>query len=190
MSELLFYTKDLLLIGIIKNPVSYIHNERYDKVGDFELHLPLNSKNIELTQLGNVVYQIGNAEAGFIMSKEYRKDIHDRETITVKGLLASGYLKRRIVYGTEILNTTAEEAMRVLVNNNVIATNDPKRKIPNIILGERNDFTEKVDFQTSYKNLAEDVEKIALLSGLGFRMRFDKKNLKHIFEVYKGVNRT
>lgn len=51
-------------------------------------------------------------------------------------------------------------------------------------------YTEKVEFQATYKNTLSHMEKIARASGLGFRVVPDFKEKILTYEVYRGKDRT
>ena len=62
--------------------------------------------------------------------------------------------------------------------------------IPFLELGELKNYTETVDMQVTYKNVCTTLNKIALVSNIGYRIRFDRKNKKLLFECFKGFNRS
>lgn len=188
--EVRIFNRDFKFLGLVENYYSYIYNEKYASCGSFELHCPATHENLNLLTLNNLVFRPGDAEGGYIVSRELKKDIKNVEIVIVKGNFMSGYLNRRIIFGTFDFNTTGEDAIRKIINENVINPLDSRRKIPKFILGDKKGFLEKVEFRTSYKNTLEEIEKICLLTDLGFKTIFDYKNKQCIFDVIKGENRT
>ena len=188
--ELYVFDRELNPVGILDSFFSLRWIRRYHQAGEFELHCPLNVHTLELLQRGNIIWKQGDEEAGFIKYRQLGQDAQGQETLVIKGDFLTGYLDRRIIWGQEILNTTAEVAMRTLVEKHAISPADVDRAIPLLELGELQNFDEVVDYQTSYKNLLEEIEKISNLSGLGYRVVVDLPAKQLLFQVYKGRDLT
>lgn len=187
--ELYIFNRDLEFQGIIDTFTSFRWIRRYHKAGEFELHCLLTQDSLQLLQRENIIYKKGDTEAGYIEYRELKLNESGQEELVVKGKFLTGYLGRRIIWGQEILQTTAEQAMRSLVDKHCInAIAD--RVIPNLILGDVKNYSENINYQTSYNNLLDELENISNISDLGYRINFDINNRKLIFEVYKGLDRT
>ncbi len=48
----------------------------------------------------------------------------------------------------------------------------------------------KTQYQTRFKNLAEELEKLSLISGLGWDVYLDLKNKEFVFDVFEGRDLT
>lgn len=188
--ELYVFNEDLNLIGMIDSFTSIRWLRRYYKSGEFELHCALTYETVALLARGNIIYKNDDNEAGFINHRSMKQDLDGKEILVVKGKFLTGYLNRRIIWGTEILNVTSEVAMRTLVNKNSIAPTDLNRIIPNLMLGTLKNYTGNVDYQVSYANLGEEIENLSNLSDLGYRINFDTTLKKLDFEVFKGLDRS
>ena len=188
--ELYVFDKELNFLGILEGFFSLRWVRRYSKCGEFELHCGLTSATLELLKRGNIIWKNDDQEAGYIEYRNIGQDSQGNEKLAVKGSFLTGYLGRRIVWGTERIYGTAEEVMRTLVNNHAINPDNPERVIPMLELGTLKGFTQEVSKQTSYSNLLETIEGIALASGFGFRTNLDLTNKKLVFDIYVGLNRT
>jgi len=188
--EIYIFNRDLEFKGILEGYSSLRWVRRYNKIGEFELHCALTKESLALLQRESIIYKKGDTEAGYIETRNLSQDAEGKEVLVIKGKFLTGYLNRRIVWGTEILNTTSEVAMRSLVSNSSISATDTNRNINNLILGTLNNFTDNVDYQTSYKNVADELESLGNTSNLGYRINFDTINKKLIFETYKGLDRS
>jgi hypothetical protein len=188
--ELYIFDRNLNFKGILEGYTSLRWTRRYYKSGEFELHCALTPEALSLLQRENIIYKKGDTEAGFIEYRNLKQDQEGKEILVIKGKFLTGYLNRRIIWGTEILNTTSEVAMRTLVNKNCITPIDSNRIIDNLMLGTLSSFIGNVDYQVSYKNLAEELENLSNLSNLGHRINLDITNKKLIFDVYKGLDRS
>lgn len=138
----------------------------------------------------NIIYIKGDVEAAYIEYINLKQDSEGKEIIIVKGKFLTGYLNRRIIWGTEIINNTSENAMRQLVEHNCINPTDINRKINNLILGSLKNYSATVNYQVSYKDLGDEIENISKLSDLGYKVNFDIGNRKLIFDIYQGLDRS
>ena len=190
MMELYIFDRDLNFQGILESFFSLRWVRRYSKCGEFELHCSLTSETLQLLQKGNVVWKKDDLEAGYIEYRNLSQDSEGKEALVVKGKFLTGYLGRRIIWGTENLNTTAELAIRTLINNHAINPINADRKIDLLTLGEIKNYTQSISMQVSYKNLLEEIENIANASELGIRTLLDMQNKQMIFDIYEGIDRT
>ncbi|WP_461206931.1 siphovirus ReqiPepy6 Gp37-like family protein [Clostridium sp. DL1XJH146] len=188
--ELYIFDRQLNFKGILDDFTSLMWTRRYYKSGEFELHCALTSTTLGLLSRENIIYKKDDDEAGYIEYRNLKQNTDGSETLVLKGRFLLGYLSRRIIWGTEILNTTTENAMRTLVNKNCVMPIDSNRIIDNLSLGTLNNFTHNVNYQVSYKNLADELENLSNVSGLGHRVKLDIKERKLIFDVYEGLDRS
>ena len=188
--ELYIFDKELNFKGILESYFSLIWTRKYSKCGDFELHCSLTEKTLSLLQRGNVIYKKDDLEAGYINYRNLKQDTTGKEVLVLKGKFLTGYLGRRIIWGTENLSTTAELAMRQLINNHAINPANTDRKIDMLTLGDLKGYANNIDKQVSYKNLLETVEEISSTDGLGIRTLLDIENKQMIFDIYEGLDRT
>ncbi|WP_432408643.1 siphovirus ReqiPepy6 Gp37-like family protein [Wukongibacter sp. M2B1] len=188
--ELYIFNRDLEPQGIIEGYDSLRWVRRYSQCGEFELQTALTASNLKLLQQENIIYKKDDTEAGVINYINYKLDTDGKEIIVVKGKFATGYLNRRITLGANTITDTAENIMRILLNDNAINPTDSNRTISNLILGVNNGFTENASYTLDNKELLEDIENIAALAELGIRTDFDITDKKLVFNLYKGLNRS
>ncbi|MDQ7095939.1 siphovirus ReqiPepy6 Gp37-like family protein [Desulfosporosinus sp. PR] len=188
--ELYIFNRNLEFIGLLDAFTSLQWTRRYAKAGDFELHCALTRDALSLLTRENILWKKGDPEAGYIEYRNLDQDADGNETLVIKGKFLSAYLNRRIIWGQEVLQDTAENAMRTLVTKNAITPTDSSRIIPNLILGGVQGYPQAVNYQTSYSNLEDEIENLCSLSELGYRVRFDIANKKLVFNVYQGFDRS
>lgn len=187
--DLLIFNRDLDYLGIIDTFSSLRWVRRYNKSGEFELHCPLTQHSLELLKRENIIYKKEDNEAGYIETRQLGLNSSGEETLQIRGEFLTNYLDRRIIWDMENLNTTNEKAMRYLVDKNCINTRT-ERRIPFLDLDREKYFIGDIQKQVSYKNLLEELENISNTSDLGYRINFEYKSKKLLFEVYKGLDRT
>lgn len=187
--ELYILNKDLELLNILDTLTSLIWTRRYYRTGTFALHCPLNDKTIQLLTNGNIIYK-GGLEAGYIETRQLKRDATGQEIIEVQGKFLTGYLNQRINWGRVDFNGLTENLMRQLVIDNAISPSNNDRKIDNLILGDLQGFNDTIKYQNSFGNILTCLENISNTSNLGYRNLFDFENRKIVFDIYKGINRT
>lgn len=188
--EIYVFNTSIELVHIIDEFSSLIWTRRYFKSGSFELHVPLTGDNIKYLVKDNIIYKKSDNEAAYIETRQISLDEKGKETLHVKGSFLTNYIDSRINWGRLIFNGLTEVLMRKLVNDSCINPTNPNRKIRLLNLGAIKNYTEKIEYQNSYGNIIEELEKIANTNELGYRINFDHINKSLDFEVYKGVNRS
>lgn len=188
--ELYVFDRDLNFEGILEEYFSLIWRRKYSKCGEFELHCGLTSETLNLLKQGNVIWKKDDLEAGYVEYRNLKQDAEGKEVLVIKGKFLTGYLNRRIIWGTENLNTTSELAVRELIDKNVINPSNTERKIGLMALGEVKGYPQTTNMQTSYDNLLDKVEEIANTNELGIRTILDLPNKKIVFDIYEGLDRT
>ena len=188
--ELMIFDRQLNYAGLIDGFKSFRKVRRYDKAGAFELHISFSLEVMKLLQLGNIVWRKGSDEAGYIEYRNIKLAGDGQEMLVVKGQSMSGYLGKRIVWGRENINGTAENIMRAFVNNHAIDPANADRKIPLLKLGELQNYSRDIRKQATYRNLLEVIHEAAKSSGLGFRTLVDVSSKELVFDIYKGVDRS
>lgn len=188
--EIYVFDEHLNMQGIVGSYTSFIWRRRYSKHGDFELHCPLNFENLEILKKGNVIWKNDDEEAGYIQYRKLAMNDNGDELLVVTGKFLTGYLNRRIIWGTENLSMTSELAMRELVNKNAVNPSNMDRKIALVALGEVKGYAQTTNIQTSDVNLLDKVEEIANTNELGIRSILDLTSKKIIFDIYEGLDRT
>ena len=178
--KLYIFSPQMVLLGVIETSTSIQWIRNFSSCGEFETHFPLTQLNVNLLKLENLLWLKEKEECGVIEYVTIDFEQSKRE-ITVKGRFAESYFSRRLIKGTFNFNGKVEEAMRQLVT---------LADIPRVELGTLNGFSEKIQFQATYKNTLTYLSKLSQSSNIGFRLRPDFDRKKWIFETYKGVDRS
>lgn len=184
------FDRELNFQGVIEGYFNLRWIRRYVKCGEFELHCGLTNENLNLLKKGSIVCKKYDLEAGYISHRNLKQDAEGKEILIVRGKFLTGYLGQRIIWGTEILNTTAELGIRQLIDKNCINPDNIDRKISLLTLGALKSFPDLLNYQVSYKNLLDEIESIAATNELGIKTLIDVQNKQMIFDVYKGIDRT
>ncbi|GAB6150200.1 siphovirus ReqiPepy6 Gp37-like family protein [Clostridium novyi] len=177
-------------LGILEKFDSLSWVRRYYKAGSFELNCDVTKEALELLQINNLIYKKSDDEIGVIEYRQLGLDVTGKEILIIRGRFITSYLSRRIIWDRKLFNDTIENIMRNIVNESCINPSDKSRIIPNLILGDLKGFEQKINYQVSYKNVLEEIEKLAQLGQFGYKISFDPKTRKMLFNIYKGLNKT
>lgn len=166
---------------------------RWHKPGSFELHINAKKNNVSELQKGRVV--LHGTKAAFILHKEISISESGEEVVTVSGASVSSMLGRRITIPPEgkaydRINSQIETIMKSYVNTNCINPVDIKRVLPGLTLAPDLGRGAKMVHQSRLKLLDEELEKLSIVSGLGWKVSLDLENERWVFDVYEGRDLT
>lgn len=179
--EIRFYDPDMDFIGVMENQTSLVWTRKFYEPGKASLFAPLTEENLNLTQLGNLIWMRGCNEAAVIEDRIIEENA-TRSQIEVSGRFISSYMDRRLIRPKVTFSGYVEVAMRSLLSG--------AEAIPRVELGTLNNFTDPVSFQATYKNLLAYQTKLSRCSNIGYRFRPDFNAKKIYFETYKGTDRS
>lgn len=147
--------------------------------GEFELHVADTRENIALFTSGRHLNRPDRKETGLIESIAL-----SRGDLTVKGRFLSAWLYDGIIETTYSANEEMAASMRAWVQTYIVPEHD------GLQLGDTVAGTPKQRFQTSYKNIGENIEKFARAAGIGFTVEKDFTNRRYFFHLYRGKDRS
>ncbi len=216
--ELLLVNKSFRPIRVIDEFESLIWNERYCSYGDFELCTYVSSDLLNTIKKG---YYLVHPEAEQQMIVEDIKIESNAESgnrLVITGRSLESVLDRRIVWTTTNLDGNFQNAVRRLLNENVIKPADPKRTIPFIYFNYSNDAEiRKLTISKQYTgdNLYDAIKELCESNQIGFKITWkwgsndritddssldivdDKGDpllstdpVQWMFSLYKGVDRS
>ncbi len=181
--ELYLFSKDRSLAGVVEAFEYLRWSRRYSFCGSFELKAVATKSNLDLLQMGNILWKNDDEEAGIIEYIELT--MQEQEYVIVKGRFATGLLSRRIIWGTEILQGDLSVGVRQLLTNHVLNPNDDDRRL-NGIGYQSESLSVPINTQISYKNLLTAVENLCGTSDVGLKTAFDPKSRMFTVSLYKG----
>lgn len=171
MKECNVYDENLNRIGAITTWVSLLWSEGYNTLGDFAIEVQQTEKAAQLLKVGNYIGRSEFKTLCLIRSVEVR----DNEIIAY-GYPAKGILMERVSTKT-ISHENAEEALRKLVSE--------MAEWPCVEVGDSAGIEDLFDRQIGDKSIFGYAEEITTEIDAGFDLRFDRKNKKLLFEIYR-----
>lgn len=186
--DLYVFNKNLEFIDNVDMAKSVIIAKKYNKCGDFEIYMSAALFKRSILAIDN--YIAYGDFLGIIETIKIETDFENGNHVTISGRNIESVLSRRIIMNQTVFTGTVENYIRKIVNDNCINPSDPDRRIPQIVLGAKKGFSERIEIQCSYENLLDHIIDVCSLYRIGFKMVFDENNKKFVFELYKGVDRS
>ena len=183
------------MLAEIDDYESLVWTRRWHKPGEFELHINVHKQATETLRKGRLV--LTGSKVGIILHRELVQGAGGKgeEQVAIKGAALVSVVGRRITippagYAYDRVNAHAETIMKGYVMRNCIAPADGKRVVLNLAVATDQQRGARLIYQTRYKQLDEELEKLSLVSGLGWDVVLDWRNKKWVFEVLEGRNLT
>ena len=156
--EVTSFNTNMQKVAIVDSYKSFIWNDRYEDLGDFELYIPADAVKLLANIHQDYYIQCSESDRTMIVEKvDYKTDLEDGNFVTITGHSLESILKRRIVWNddgkitqinmTKILNPKSEDedsgisfpvwmAIEYLLKLYIIdpeaCGNKPQRKINNV----------------------------------------------------------
>ena len=189
--ELYVLDANFKVLGIIDNYECLVWTRNYYKPNTFSMQIIPTLRQFELLKKGNILLKNDNTkEAMYINHRELEENEDRVEVLVVSGYSLTQWLDRRITLYKEVEKANAETVMKNYVNRHCINPTEANRKIDNLALGVNNNLGQEIDYLSHYKPLLEELENIAKVNELGYKIDLDLANKQYLFEVYKGLDRT
>lgn len=189
MQPIRIYNRFLDLKAEIDTYQSLQFGRNYHAVADFELHINRYMHKADEIQKGDIIGLAEN-KAGIILSKEIALDQSGKESENFKltGYTLDGLIKRRITVppsdtAYDRKSGDAETVMKHYVERHFVNPADPERKMPYVEIAENRNRGPHIDYESRFKNVADELENISIQSGLGWGVFADFKNKRLVFDV-------
>ena len=146
-----------------------------------------NANQLEINNL--IMLGADTGKVGIIRHKEIKADERGEEMLTIKGYALGTILRQRITIppvgqAYDIQEANAETVMKHYVRRNCLQISE--MEFPFLVIGDDQQRGENVKWQTRYKNLADELEQISILTSLGWHIYPDFNSKKWIFDIYNG----
>lgn len=181
-------------VVIIDSFETFIWTDRYSAYGDFELYPPLTEKNLADLQEDYYVIMKDSDHVMIIEETQLDSDVEDGIQFEITGRSLESILDRRIVWTQTILSGNLQDAIKKLLDENIISPIDTTRKIDNFVFEASEDeaITSLVlgsDAQFTGDNLYDVIKAICDVFNIGFKITLSVDN-QFVFKLYVGVDRS
>lgn len=182
------------LQGEIDNYLSLSFCRSYHFPGEFQLVTNRKVQNANQLEINNLIMLGADpCKTGIIRHKEIKSNDKGEEMLTIKGYALGTILRQRITIppvgqAYDIQEANAETVMKHYVRRNCLQISE--MEFPFLVIGDDQQRGENVKWQTRYKNLADELEQISILTSLGWHIYPDFNSRKWVFDTYNGRNFT
>lgn len=187
-------TRDFHLLDEIKLYSSLQIIRSWHGIGYIELRINRYLKGADKLLRGRIIFPHKYLNKGYIiLHKEIELDENGKvtENWIIRAQSLKSWFSERLTNppigkAQDAITADAETVMRHYVHNNVINPVDPGDIIHDLVMDENLHRGEQIEWQSRYKVLSSELEKIGLLSGLGWNIEIDLENKQYIFKVLEG----
>lgn len=191
-------TRDFNLLNEIDRYSSLQLTRSWHGIGSVELRINRYIRGANDLQRGKIIFPHNQLHKGYVIRhREIELDENGKasENWIIRALPLKSWLAQRLTYppahtAYDNKQSDAETVMRHYVANNIVSPADVDRTMPGIVLEDNLHRGPNVSWQSRYKNLAEELEKIGLYSGLGWNVEVDTTNQQYVFKVLEGRDLT
>lgn len=191
-------TTDFQLISEIDNYESLLIESSWSGIGKCEIKINRHMLYANEFIKGRIVFPGAEKDKPYII-KHREIEVDERgkvsenwiiKAISLKGLLAQRITTPPVDKAYDYVNSNVETIMRGYVERNAITPTDADRVIPNLVQSRNEGKGPQTTYQTRFKNLADELGELSLVSGLGWNVRLDTAAKQFVFDVLEGRNLT
>lgn len=190
--NLVVYDTDLNAISVLDIYKSLIWTERYYAYGDFEIYTLIDTSLLAYLKQ-DYYLQRGDSDRAMIIEKiQINADSEDGNVMTISGRSLESILLRRIIWGQRNFTGNLQNAIKTMLQENVINPSNPNRKIENFIFEESTDpliTALELDVQYTGDVLYDAIQKLCSERGIGFKVMINE-NKQFVFKLYSGIDRS
>lgn len=187
-------TRDFNLLGETSRYESLQITRSWHGLGVLEMRINRYKQHADKLQRGNIVFPHNHLNKAYIIRhREIELDENGKitENWIIRALPLKSWLSQRLTIppshtAHDNKSGDAESVMHHYVNNHVINPADSNRVMQDIILFNNLNRGENIQWQSRYKNLAEELGNIGLQSGLGWNVELDYETKQFVFKVLEG----
>lgn len=190
--ELYVLNRDFQAIHLLDTFESLLWTERYYECGDFEITAPASTKLLRTFVKENYLWSKDSDSVMIIEDLEISSDTEEGALFTVTGRSLESILERRIVWKPTVLSGNLQDAIKKLLDENIISPSIADRKISNFIFETSVD--EKVtnltvNLEVDGETLYEVIMTLCQTNHIGFKISLNDDN-QFVFKLYAGVDRS
>ena len=198
MKPIRIFTSEIDLLGEISDYESLFFIRSFYGIGDLELRINRYKRYTDTLQKGNIIV-VGkdNHKAYKILHKEIElnEDGKASENWLIKALELKIVTGQRITLppvhtAYDSKSGPSETVMKYYIDRNIVNPVDINRKIPQLVIASDMLRGNNINWQSRFKNVAEETSDISLFSNLGWNVKVDYDLRKWVFDVSEGRDLT
>lgn len=179
-------------IAVLDTYESLIWTDRYNTYGDFEIYFSMDQELLNYLKIDNYLWIKESEHCMIIEEIKIDSDVEDGDHLIVTGKSLESILERRIIWGQRIFTGNLQNAIKTMLNENIIAPSISNRKISNFVFKASSDanITKlKIDNQYTGDDLLSIIQDLCEENNIGFKIVLTNNNTFE-FSLYSGVDRS
>lgn len=193
------------MVGVIDTFISLIWTDRYNEAGDFELLLPMDTPVLNIIKEDYYLVIDESEHAMIIEDIIITTDVEEGKRLKITGYSLEKILDRRIVWDKTVFKKTyvgdttevdnvplLQDAVKQLLNENIISPAMAARKINNFVFNESTDENiTKLTIEAQYRgeSIYDIINTLCKEHQIGFKITLNDSN-QFVFKLYAGADRT
>lgn len=189
LTELYVFDTDLNRLGIIDAYTEVEVDWKYQNHSNIFFVCGAEYKSLLISDDDRIIVKSNDLHRGFLIDAvEYEDELELK--MIVNGKSMGNLLNRRLILGQQRFNGNIEDVFKAFVNVNCINPTDPKRVIPNLVLGVNQGINLTID--VTYANALLDITlwELAVKYDIAYEILLNHKEKKFVFSTYQGIDRS
>lgn len=188
MTNIYILDRNLVPIGLTDEFISLIWTTRFNKVGDFELVLPVTVENINLFKQDRYLRYEEDDEYMLINEVNIQTDVEEGTSLFITGNTVGIVLDRRVIHPMTTLNGSARAGIKKLLDTHILSPAIAERRWDQLNYVDITDpeiSNGSVEAQYTGDSLLGAIEDLCGVIGLGFKVLYNP-NIGFDFVLYTG----
>lgn len=190
--ELFVLNADFESIAVIDTYESMIWTDRYNAYGDFEIYFAMDENLLEYIKEDYYLWLKESDHSMIIEDIKIDADTEEGNRLIVTGRSLESILERRIIWGQRIFSGNLQNAIQMMLNENIISPSVADRKIANFIFVPSTDSkitSLTIDNQYTGDDLYTVIKGLCEENNIGFKIVLTDDN-QFAFSLYAGADRS
>ena len=166
--------------------ISLMWCKRYYDIGAIDLQVPATTENVSLFRQGFFITRDDDLTIYRIEVIELDTSSEESNSLIIGAYDCKKILSQRIIWDQTNFRGSVENFIRRIILDNVIAPNNPDRKIERFVLEPSKGFTDNFEIQAQYDQLDTKIIELCKAYGYGWEVNFTGGNFR--FNLYKGID--
>lgn len=179
-------------IAVIDTYESMIWTDRYNAYGDFEIYFAMDESSLEYIKEDYYLWLKESDHSMIIEDIKIDADTEEGNRLIVTGRSLESILERRIIWGQRVFSGNLQNAIQMMLNENIISPSVADRKIANFVFVPSTDSkitSLTIDNQYTGDDLYTVIKGLCEENNIGFKIVLTDDN-QFAFSLYAGADRS
>jgi len=191
MRSIRIFDRDLKLLAEIESYDSFSFERKFRTYGTFRIRINLNFPNTEFLQMNNLILVQGSSnKIGIIKQRSIglSEDGQRSEILEITGFTLDYLFSKRIVVGTQNINSNSETIIKTFINDNCVNSIDNDRNYDFLTIAANQNRGSIFNWSARYTYLLEEISKINFNDNIGVVFNYNKTEI--LVDVVKSKDKT